>query len=241
MGIPLILTGFIAYFRRWQAGSNATLLMRLRDVHKYLSWLFIFVSIYGTASGINSYNTNRMQWYHLWIVSPVSFIVPLIIMEVCHQIYQRKHIQFVAPLTTITEDEFYTITRAGKRHLMMLDDLVLDATDYAPYHPGGKFIIERCRGTDISKFFYGGYNLEPLTNGIDWNHTNYGRKACDSLVIGKMLRSAKICRVTIGAECDASEDRLVKTFKFVAAPGTVLADTIARTYPISQTGMHYLL
>lgn len=34
MGIPLVLTGFIAYFRRWQAGSNATLLMRLRDIHK---------------------------------------------------------------------------------------------------------------------------------------------------------------------------------------------------------------
>jgi hypothetical protein len=34
MGVPLMLTGFIAYFRRWQAGSNATLLMRLRDIHK---------------------------------------------------------------------------------------------------------------------------------------------------------------------------------------------------------------
>lgn len=34
MGIPLVITGFIAYFRRWQAGSNATLLMRLRDIHK---------------------------------------------------------------------------------------------------------------------------------------------------------------------------------------------------------------
>jgi len=33
--------------------------MRLRDVHKYLSWLFIFIAIYGTASGINSYNSGR--------------------------------------------------------------------------------------------------------------------------------------------------------------------------------------
>jgi len=87
MAVPLIVTGFIAYFRRWQAGSNATLLMRLRDVHKYLSWLFILVAIYGTASGINSYNTNRMQWYHLWIVSPATFVVPLVIMEIRHQIY----------------------------------------------------------------------------------------------------------------------------------------------------------
>lgn len=77
----------------------------------------------------------------------------------------RRHIQFHRPLVTMTEEEFYAITRRGRRHLLLLDDLVLDATDYAPYHPGGKFIIERVRGTDISKFFYGGYNLEPANNG----------------------------------------------------------------------------
>jgi len=129
----------------------------------------------------------------------------------------RKHIQFVQPLTTITEEEFYAITRRGKRHLCLLDDLVLDATDYAPYHPGGKFIIERCRGTDISKFFYGGYNLEPLTNGENYNHTNYAREACNSLIIGKLNRGTNICKVTIDAECDASEDKLIKTFKLVAS------------------------
>lgn len=97
----------------------------------------------------------------------------------------------------MTEEEFYTITRRGKRHLLLLDDLVLDATDYAPYHPGGKFIIERCRGTDISKFFYGGYNLEPLTNGENYNHTNYAREACDTLIIAKLNRPTNICKVKI--------------------------------------------
>jgi len=241
MALPLIITGFIAYFRRWQAGSNATLLMRLRDIHKYLSWLFILVAIYGTASGINSYNTGRMQWYHLWIVSPVSFVVPLIFMEVRHQIYQRKHIQFVNPMAEITEEEFYGITRRNKRHLVILDDLVLDATDYAPYHPGGKFIIERTRGTDISKFFYGGYNLEPLTNGENYNHTNYAREACNSLIIGRIVHDAEICQVYIDDEANASEDKLIKTFKFKAMPGTGLSRKIARHYPITDTGRHYLL
>jgi len=198
--------------------------MRLRDLHKYLSWLMIFVAIFGCATGINSYNTGRMQYYHLWIISPVAFLVPLIIMEAHHQVYLRKHVQFVAPLTTITEEEFYAITRKGRRHLVLLDDLVLDATDYAPYHPGGKFIIERTRGTDVSKFFYGGYNLEPLTNGINYTHTNYARVACNSLIIGKLIRTTNICKVKIDATFEASEDQLIKTFKFVAAPGTVLSD-----------------
>lgn len=215
--------------------------MRLRDIHKYLSWLFIGVAIYGTASGINSYNSNRMQWYHLWIVSPVTFIVPLIIMEIMHQIYQRKHVEFATPLHYITEEEFYGITRRGKRHLLILDDLVLDCTDYAPYHPGGKFIIERTRGTDVSKFFYGGYNLEPLTNGLNYNHTNYAREACNSLIIGKIKRNVEIYTTVIDDECDASEDKLIKTFKFKAASGSALGQNVARHYPITDTGRHYLL
>jgi len=87
---------------------------------------------------------------------------------------------------------------------LLLDDLVLDATDYAPYHPGGKFIIERTRGTDISKFFYGGYNLEPANNGQNYNHTNYGRLACNSLIIGKLVRGVNISMVRIAGESLAS-------------------------------------
>jgi Cytochrome b5-like Heme/Steroid binding domain len=241
MSVPLVLTGFIAYFRRWQAGSGATFLMRLRDVHKYLSWLFIFVAIYGVASGINSYNTTRMQYYHLWVISPVLFLVPWAFMEYRHQVFMREHIQFVRPLTVITEEEFYTITRKGKRHLLLLDDLVLDATDYAPYHPGGKFIIERTRGTDVSKFFYGGYNLEPANNGENYNHTNYARLACNSLIIGKMHRSADICQVNIAGESNASADQLIKTFKFESIRGKALSSQIQRHFNIDNTGRHYLM
>lgn len=128
------------------------------------------------------------------------------------------------PLTTITEEEFYAITRKGKRHLLLLDDLVLDCTDYAPYHPGGKFIIERTRGTDVSKFFYGGYNLEPANNGENYNHTNYARIACNSLIIGKLNRGANICNVRITSESCASQDQLIKTFKFESIPGKGLSD-----------------
>lgn len=241
MAVPLVVTGFIAYFRRWQAGSGATLLMRLRDLHKYLSWLFIFVSVYGVASGINSYNSSRMQYPYFWVVTPIFFFVPWACMEIRHQMFLREHIQFVRPLTTITEEEFYTITRKGKRHLLLLDDLVLDATDYAPYHPGGKFIIERTRGTDISKFFYGGYNLEPADNGENYNHTNYGRIACNSLIIGKLNRGTDISMVRITAECDASEDKLIKTFKFESIPNKGLSEQIMRQYPIDGTGKHYLI
>ena len=34
IAVPLAITGFIPYFRRWQADKGATTLVRLRDVHK---------------------------------------------------------------------------------------------------------------------------------------------------------------------------------------------------------------
>ena len=106
----------------------------------------------------------------------------------------------------MTEEEFYRITRKGRRHLLLIDDLVVDATDYAPYHPGGKFIIERTRGTDISKFFYGGYNLEPQNNGQNYNHTNYARLAINEMIVGVLVRNVNISMVKIAGESLASQD-----------------------------------
>ena len=135
----------------------------------------------------------------------------------------RTYVDFIRPATTMTEEEFYTITRKGRRHLLLLDDLVIDATDYAPYHPGGKFIIERTRGTDVSKFFYGGYNLEPQNSGTNYNHTNYARLAINPLIVGKLERSVNISMVRLAGETLASQDQLIKTFKFEAIDGTRLS------------------
>jgi len=132
----------------------------------------------------------RLMWGAIGL-----FTLPLIILEIRHQCFLRQYVDYIRPATTMTEEEFYAITRKGRRHLLLLDDLVLDATDYAPYHPGGKFIIERTRGTDISKFFYGGYNLEPSNNGTNYNHTNYARLACNGLIVGKLVRSVDVSMV----------------------------------------------
>ena len=46
---------------------------------------------------------------------------------------------------------------------MILDDLVLNVEDFFLYHPGGKFLLQQTLGRDISKYFHGGYSLEPQT------------------------------------------------------------------------------
>lgn len=53
--------------------------------------------------------------------------------------------------------------------------MVLDVANFPSYHPGGKFVISRNIGRDVSKFFYGGYILENYNRSKPHTHTNIGR------------------------------------------------------------------
>ena len=80
---------------------------------------------------------------------------------------------------------------------MIFDDLVLDVKDFMKNHPGGQFSIKENIGNDISKFFYGGYSLEPSSKLAPHTHSNIGRKIINTLVIGKLNYSAPFMRVKV--------------------------------------------
>jgi cytochrome b involved in lipid metabolism len=73
--------------------------------------------------------------------------------------------------------------------LVILDDLVLDVTDYMDNHPGGKFLLQHNIGRDISKFFYGGYALDGNMVGADKRntHSNIARLQIETLIIARLL------------------------------------------------------
>ena len=56
-------------------------------------------------------------------------------------------------------------------------------------HPGGKFLIGHNIGTDISKFFYGGYALDQNIGEIGkrHNHTNAARDQINSMAIARLV------------------------------------------------------
>ena len=78
---------------------------------------------------------------------------------------------------------------------MILKDMVLDITEYINNHPGGKFVLEKCIGRDISKYFDGGYSFESNTKPII--HSNLAYKTCISVCIGTLIRKSEETVATI--------------------------------------------
>lgn len=62
-------------------------------------------------------------------------------------------------LEAMTPSQFELQVFEKKRQLVILDNLVLDVKGYEHHHPGGRFVMQRNIGRDISKFFYGGYSM----------------------------------------------------------------------------------
>ena len=59
----------------------------------------------------------------------------------------------------MSRKEFLSCIERGEP-LVILDNLVLNVSEFINQHPGGRFSIRQNIGHDISKFFYGGYSLE---------------------------------------------------------------------------------
>jgi len=108
-------------------------------------------------------------------------------MELRHQRIMMEEVPYVTPRTVMTLHQFEDLLRQGRK-LMILDDLVLDVGEFYKVHPGGKFVIEHTVGTDIAKFFYGGYSLEDnlkATPAFGFRHSNYARMIANDIAIAR--------------------------------------------------------
>ena len=83
----------------------------------------------------------------------------------------------------ISSAEFNALLAQGRR-LAILEDMVLDLEGYENLHPGGTFLIEHNIGKDVSKYFYGGYSLEPSKVVHGHAHSQNARRIVNDLAIG---------------------------------------------------------
>ena len=73
---------------------------------------------------------------------------------------------------------------------MILDELVLDVTDYMDNHPGSRFVMEHNNGRDVSKYFYGGYSMDGnliYKGSKSHNHSNIARATVESLTVARLV------------------------------------------------------
>ena len=89
----------------------------------------------------------------------------------------------VTPADIWTSNEIHEEVEAGKA-LVLFDNLVLDLNGYERLHPGGKFVLNRNAGRDISKFFYGGYAMVNYPGVKPFAHPPYALEIAESLVVG---------------------------------------------------------
>lgn len=62
---------------------------------------------------------------------------------------------------------------------------MLDIKEFINHHPGGRFVIRNTVGSDVGKFFFGGYSLENnmTKKALGHNHSTYARLIVNDLVI----------------------------------------------------------
>jgi hypothetical protein len=145
----------------------------------------------------------------------------------------------------MTLDEFENYTHREGARLVILDDLVLDVSGFAQNHPGGRFVIDNLIGQDISKFFHGGYNLEPSNGSPNHVHTSYARKIVNDLVVARLDTASRKNKYPIRSYVSACASDEVKSFQFqrIFGKGVKYHKEIIQEndYNLSNIGRHYLV
>ena len=71
--------------------------------------------------------------------------------------------------------------------------MVLNLADYMSTHPGGAFLLQQNIGRDISKYFYGSYQLDgnggkPGAKSQAYAHSNLARKIANKYAIAAFVK-----------------------------------------------------
>lgn len=106
--------------------------------------------------------------------------------------------------------------------------MVLDLDGYFCFHPGGKFVLSHNVGRDISKFFYGGYNLDGnLTQGDKpgYNHSNYARMIVNGMIVAQLEREPETVKCSLDEKNQVFVDKskLIKTLFLENVEGNKLS------------------
>ena len=206
LGLVLMLGGIIANIIRLYVPMswNTRTVLAIGKIHKYFGWLVILFSEFVVCTGIIRH-LDKLDELHLgWVFTGVSaglFCLILIVAEINHRLQLRKDVVYAVPAQTMSKSEFSNNIQNGRK-LIILDELVLDVELYTDQHPGGRFVLQHNIGRDISKFFYGGYQLEGnlgASPAKGYAHSSYAKRIVNDLAIARYQPrvecASTVCRV----------------------------------------------
>lgn len=222
--IALCLSGMVAWFwRRYGTYEwGTTRVLQAGKFHRYFSWIFIIFAQGLVLFAIMDNYAFLPQWI---FVSIFQFVVTASIAIVCEIRFQRiwwEEVPYKLPAEVMTVEDFEKALHNGRK-LLILDDLILDVAEFYKVHPGGKFVIEHTVGTDIAKFFYGGYSLEDnmgKTPAQPFRHSNYARMIANDLAVARLdciETGAVQSKCTLRWEKDNIVNKLTRSFFFETA------------------------
>ena len=158
------------YYKGDKPWSKTEKITMIGKVHRIAGYFMLFGGNLVCALGTTNYIVLFMGRSDLIYLGPLSFGIFCTTVLISEIIYRKVSGRSFMKLSTPEAGtkirnktiKFYSPRRldraiADGQHLVVLDNLILALNGYEKLHPGGKFLITKNYGRDISKFFYGGY------------------------------------------------------------------------------------
>lgn len=109
------------------------------NFHKFYGYFIIFIAQIAVNTGIYQYNFMLNEYYKgagLAAANVIGFFAPLLLLEWRHRKTIKRKVPFKRVAASMSEQLFNTKVKNGE-NLVILDECVLDISDFTSHHPGG--------------------------------------------------------------------------------------------------------
>eukprot|EP00347_Sterkiella_histriomuscorum_P019560 403341168 len=235
----LSLYGFFVWWYSNKSEWHSKNIENVKRVHRYGGYFLLFISQVAMISGVFEYNHMNPSALRslLGILDIILFFGALSILEYFFRRFRESYVPYEESKLEMGSYEFYQRINESGEKLVILNDMVLNVSKYMFNHPGGKFVIAQNVGRDITKFFYGGYQMENYGNQKPYFHSNVARAVVNQLIIGKLnIKAPKFIIQAVGKYPLNSSTTCFVFRSHTKVPG------ISKYYgDIQMIGKHYLI
>jgi hypothetical protein len=124
---------------------------------------------------------------------------------------------------------------------VVLDNTVLDYTNYDEVHPGGKFVLHKNIGRDISKYFYGGYKLVNDPSEKQYTHSASASLVANSLQVANIKGQAHVKPVAVKLVAKTKVNSIANCFKLQTVDAEKVCGFKKWHSDLEMIGRHFLI